>query len=223
MVLGDENAQMTPENQKAVIYGVIKKDKADGLNPAQIAAKWNSGSEVGWENKRGVNSAGVAYDVPKYVASVTSAYQKVKGGSQVGVDPNNPSSTGYQPPIEPEAPEEPFSFKKMLAEAAVEKIEKVKGIANEILVDVSTAYKINDADIVQAALNSLNWAFLVPDDKIKVAVDNGRLTLAGEVEYNYQKEYAEQEVENLSGVTFVINDIKVKPRVSPERIKCLNL
>jgi len=117
-VLGNPNAEMTPSNQNAVAYQTIKKWKDAGLNPAQIAAKWNSGSEVGWENKRGVNSAGVAYDVPKYVASVTSAYQKVKAGSQVGVDPNNPSSTGYQPPMEPEAPEEPFSFKKMLAEAA---------------------------------------------------------------------------------------------------------
>jgi len=97
-VLGNANAEMTPSNQNAVAYGVIKKWKDSGLNPAQIAAKWNSGSEVGWENKRGVNSAGVAYDVPKYVASVTGAYQQVKAGSQVGADPTNPSSTAASPP-----------------------------------------------------------------------------------------------------------------------------
>lgn len=115
-VLGNPNAEMSPSNQNAVAYATIKKWKDEGLNPAQIAAKWNSGSEVGWENKRGVNSAGVAYDVPKYVASVTSAYQKVKAGSQVGVDPNNPSSTGYQPPAPPEPEKEPFSFSKMAKE-----------------------------------------------------------------------------------------------------------
>ena len=43
MILGDEKAPMTPDNQNAVAYGVIKKDKDAGLNPAQIAAKWNSG------------------------------------------------------------------------------------------------------------------------------------------------------------------------------------
>lgn len=115
-VLGNPNAEMSPSNQNAVAYATIKKWKDEGLNPAQIAAKWNSGSEVGWENKRGVNSAGVAYDVPKYVASVTGAYQKVKAGSGVGVDPNNPSSTGYQPPAPEAPPAEPFSFSKAAKE-----------------------------------------------------------------------------------------------------------
>lgn len=90
--LGNENAEMTPSNQNAVAYTVLKSWKDQGLNPAQIAAKWNSGSEVGWENKRGVNSAGVQYDVPKYVKSVTDAYQTVKAGGQAFADPNNPSS-----------------------------------------------------------------------------------------------------------------------------------
>lgn len=96
--LGNENAEMTPSNQNAVAYTVLKSWKDQGLNPAQIAAKWNSGSEVGWENKRGVNSAGVQYDVPKYVKSVTDAYQTVKAGGQTFADPNNPSSIAAPQP-----------------------------------------------------------------------------------------------------------------------------
>jgi len=94
--LGNPNAEMTPSNQNAVAYTVIKKWKDQGLNPAQIAAKWNSGSETGWENKVGINKAGVRYDVPRYVKSVTDAYQKVKMGGVVEVDPQNPSSTEGQ-------------------------------------------------------------------------------------------------------------------------------
>lgn len=77
-VLGDAKAQMTPANQNAVAYSVIKGWKDAGLNPAQIAAKWNSGSEVGWENKVGKNAQGVAYDVPAYVKKVTDTYQTLK-------------------------------------------------------------------------------------------------------------------------------------------------
>lgn len=83
-VLGDENAQMTPENQKAVAQVSIAKDKADGLNPAQIAAKWNSGSPTGWENKIGtttINGQQIKYNVPAYVKSVTDLYQQYKGQS----------------------------------------------------------------------------------------------------------------------------------------------
>lgn len=93
-VLGDENAQMTPANQKAVLYSQIKKDKDSGLNPAQIAAKWNSGSAHGWESKVGTNAEGVAYDVPAYVKKVTSQYQALKGQSGTSSDPQ-PDSNGY--------------------------------------------------------------------------------------------------------------------------------
>lgn len=102
MVLGDENAQMTPENQKAVIYGVIKKDKADGLNPAQIAAKWNSGSPNGWENKIGtttINGQQIKYNVPQYVKGVTDLYQQNK--SQYD---QQPSQSVQTPQVEPEKP-----------------------------------------------------------------------------------------------------------------------
>lgn len=100
--LGDENAQMTPSNQNAVAYTVLKSWKDQGLNPAQIAAKWNSGSETGWENKVGTNSMGIHYDVPKYVKSVTDAYQQVKAGGTPPADPNNPSSTAA-PQAQPES------------------------------------------------------------------------------------------------------------------------
>ena len=41
----------TPENQDAVAKWKISQWVSQGLSPEQIAAKWNSGSEIGWENK----------------------------------------------------------------------------------------------------------------------------------------------------------------------------
>lgn len=85
-ILGDSNAQMTPDNQNAVAYGMIKNWKDQGLNPAQIAAKWNSGSSTGWENKIGtttINGKKIAYNVPQYVKDVTDTYQKYKMTNQV--------------------------------------------------------------------------------------------------------------------------------------------
>jgi len=70
--------KMTPAVQNAVAYGIIKKWKDSGLNVAQISAKWNSGSETGWENKIGKNKFGVEYNVPKYVKSVSDIYQQNK-------------------------------------------------------------------------------------------------------------------------------------------------
>lgn len=106
-VLGDENAAMTPENQSVVAQGTIRKLIGQGKNAAQIAAIWNSGSDENWEHKVGKNSKGVEYNVPKYVKSVTDAYQTIKSGGQANADPNNPSSVAS--PVA-SAPEEKHSI-----------------------------------------------------------------------------------------------------------------
>src|ERR1035437_10329494 len=78
-ILGDSNAVTSPANQNAVAYGTIKSWKDQGLNPAQIAAKWNSGHEVGWENMVGTNpDTKISYNVPAYVSKVMTNYQQFK-------------------------------------------------------------------------------------------------------------------------------------------------
>lgn len=108
---------------------------------------------------------------------------------------------------------------KRLAEVAVEKIDKVRGVANELEVELISSYKREDADIVKAALNALLWTMFIPHDKIKVVVEKGLLTLDGEVEYNYQKEKAQKVVQDLYGVTYIINNIKIKPAIKPADVK----
>jgi Transglycosylase-like domain len=79
-ILGSDNAPMTPENQNAVAYGMIKTWKDSGMGPAEIAAKWNSGSEKGWENKVGtttINGKAIPYNVPQYVSSVVDNFKKL--------------------------------------------------------------------------------------------------------------------------------------------------
>jgi len=108
---------------------------------------------------------------------------------------------------------------KRLAEEAVEKLQGVHGVANELSVDLASSYKRNDTDIAQAALNALRWTMFVPHEQIKVAIENGYLTLTGEVQHNYEKQAAERAVRNLYGVIYVTNNIKIKPAVKPQEVK----
>lgn len=73
----------TPENQDAVAKWKISQWVSQGLSPEQIAAKWNSGSEIGWENKIGTNKQGVAYNVPAYVNKFKNALASQVGTGQV--------------------------------------------------------------------------------------------------------------------------------------------
>ena len=57
-----------------------------------------------------------------------------------------------------------------------------------------------DADLAAAVVNVLRWHAGIPAGNLDVTVSNGRVTLKGEVEYDFQKREAEHAVESLSGV-----------------------
>lgn len=96
--------QASPEDQNKVAYMSIKEMKDSGFNMGQVASTWNAG--VGEKDayagkfsdgspSTGTNKYGVKFDVPAYAKSVATAYHTLKGGGQVGMDPNNPSSVGH--------------------------------------------------------------------------------------------------------------------------------
>ena len=156
-VLGDENAPMTPSNQSVVAQGTIRKLIGQGKNAAQIAAIWNSGSDEGWENKIGTNKYGVKYDVPKYVKSVTDAYQTLKAGGQVQPDPNNPSSIASTENANAhrsagEAPLEGYSVGGFLGNIAKSGGEVLSGIGQAITHPIDTLTGIGKTAIGAAEL-----------------------------------------------------------------------
>ena len=100
---------------------------------------------------------------------------------------------------------------KIAAEDAAKCVYGVKGLANEIEVELPALHERDDQDIVKAALNALKWDYSVPSDKLTVIVKNGWLTLEGTVDWQYQKDAANRCVQNLMGVAMVSNHIKLKP------------
>jgi len=82
-----------------------------------------------------------------------------------------------------------------------------------------TDRKTSDDEIAKRALNALRWDATVPDENIKLTVNKGLVTLAGEVPWYYQKSAAEQAVRGLAGVTGVLNNITIRPRVEASDVK----
>ena len=100
---------------------------------------------------------------------------------------------------------------KSEAEEAAKGVYGVKGIANDIKIEFAGSFEPSDQDIATAALNALKWDFQVPNDKIKVIVKNGWVTLEGEVGWEFQKSAAGRCVRNLMGVVAVSNMVTLKP------------
>lgn len=109
--------------------------------------------------------------------------------------------------------------KKIDAEKAAKRVVGVKAIAEDIQIGVSPTYRKTDAEIAEAVLNALKWHSAVPDEKVKVKVEEGSVTLEGEVEWEYQKVSARKAIQNLVGVRSVLNLITIKPSLQPDQLK----
>jgi osmotically-inducible protein OsmY len=110
-------------------------------------------------------------------------------------------------------------YKKVLAEKAAKKVAGVKAVAEEIEVRVPGSKTFSDLDIAEAVLNALKWNSNVDESAIHVKVEKGVLTLDGEAEWNFQKESVQKAVENLMGITSIVNNIRVKNKVSMDDLQ----
>lgn len=107
---------------------------------------------------------------------------------------------------------------KLAAERAAQRVEGVKAVAVDIDVRLAPGHQRGDAEIAAAAETALRWHTLVPEDRVKVLVEKGWITLSGEVDWDYQRNHAAKAVRALTGVTGVTNLITLKPQVTPANI-----
>ena len=103
---------------------------------------------------------------------------------------------------------------KHAAERAVRRVAGVRAMAIELDVKLAPGHKRSDAEIAAVAIAAMRWHSMVPDDCVTVKVENGWVTLSGELEWGYQYASAEQAIRPLLGVRGLTNDITIKPRIS---------
>ena len=107
---------------------------------------------------------------------------------------------------------------KVAAEKAAQRVRGVKAIAEEIEVRYPYDGKRSDDEIARRAVAVLDWNTLIPS-AVKVKVERGWVTLAGAVDWQYQREAAESAVRKLDGVVGVTNTIALKDRPKADDVK----
>jgi osmotically-inducible protein OsmY len=113
----------------------------------------------------------------------------------------------------------PTYEEKLVAERASQRVAGVRAVANDLEVRPSGTGERTDADIARAAAEALAWCSSVPPGRVKVAVSEGWVTLEGEVDWQYQREFAHDAIRPLLGVRGVINDLRVRPKASATEVK----
>lgn len=108
---------------------------------------------------------------------------------------------------------------KQAAIAAVRRVNGVRAIVEEIEVRYPFEKEISDDEVAQRVVDILDWDSVIPARAIQVLVRNGWVTLTGDVDWQFQKQSAEDDIRTLSGVRGVINNIDIKPRVHATDVK----
>jgi osmotically-inducible protein OsmY len=102
---------------------------------------------------------------------------------------------------------------KHVAELAAQRVHGVKAVAVELTVRLPASDTRTDADIGLAAQRAIEWNAALPVGAIRVVVEGARITLEGQVEWEYQRAAAEAAVRHLLGVVGVTNQIAIVPKV----------
>jgi len=103
---------------------------------------------------------------------------------------------------------------KQAAQSAALRVKGVKAVADEIEVKLPSDVQRSDDEIARAAIDRLGWDSTLPMDAVKVTVQDGWVTLTGEVGWRFEHDAAAQDVRRLWGVVGVSNQITLKPRVN---------
>jgi VCBS repeat-containing protein len=108
---------------------------------------------------------------------------------------------------------------KWAAEDATKRVSGVRTVEEDLKVKILFDDKHSDSEIADAVQSALKWDVFVPAT-VTAQVTEGRVTLEGQVRWNFERDAAEKAVRYLTGVLEVYNSITLKPPdATAEKVK----
>ena len=111
----------------------------------------------------------------------------------------------------------PSYAEKLAAARAAERVYGVKAVANDLKVKLPGAPR-DDSEIATAIAHVLENNVQIPEGRVQARVQNGWVTLEGEVDYDFQRREVERMVRNVRGVLGVTDIINVKAPAGPAKV-----
>lgn len=106
---------------------------------------------------------------------------------------------------------------RLAAEKAAKSVYGVKAVANDI--EVRPIASRTDPEIARDVVHAMTVDVTVPENKIKVSVNDGHIDLDGTVDWNFQRTGAAACAHRVAGVRSVTNNLTLRPSVSPAEIQ----
>lgn len=100
--------------------------------------------------------------------------------------------------------------KKKVAESAAKNVAGVKAIVENIIVRFPNPTIKTDEEIAQNVIKIFENSPTIPNQKIKVKVEDGRVTLEGTLSWDFQRKEATKAIRHLNGVKDIICKIIIE-------------
>ena len=100
---------------------------------------------------------------------------------------------------------------KIAAETAARRVKGVMAVAEEIEIRLPSGAARSDEELAMAAVDRIAWDVTLPVGAVQVQVDDGWITLTGQLDWHYQKQAVERDVHGMVGVIGVSNETTIKP------------
>jgi osmotically-inducible protein OsmY len=110
-------------------------------------------------------------------------------------------------------------MQKYDAERDAKRVSGVLAVANDLEVRLPTVHQKPDPEIAREVVEEIKSELPYSHTLIKAVVNDGWVTLEGDVEWNYQKESAEDAARRVKGVKGITNFVMIKPKVKAEDVK----
>lgn len=101
--------------------------------------------------------------------------------------------------------------KKKQAENAARNVAGVKVLVENIQVKLPDSKAKTDVEIGAEIISAFTSNVIIPQDTIKVKVENGWVDLDGELPWDYQREITENAIQFLPGIKGIFNNITINP------------
>jgi osmotically-inducible protein OsmY len=107
---------------------------------------------------------------------------------------------------------------KLAAARAAERVYGVKSVADDLQVRLAGSPR-DDADIARAIAHVLEWNVQIPAGRVQARVQDGWVSLDGQVDYDFQRHEVERMVRHVRGVVGITDTLSLTPPVSPVQVK----
>ncbi len=103
---------------------------------------------------------------------------------------------------------------KQAAREAAKRVAGVRSLVDRLEIELPIQHRLSDEGLAERVAHVLNWNVSADAKDIKAEVQNGVVTLTGELDYHFQRRNILDQIEHVAGVVNVIDQMTVKPKVS---------